>query len=214
MSSPVISEILLSGFTINSSLRRRTHLVQSFSVVFLHWFYIRVIIVQIADYCMASPGGSGTYSSGSSSLQNSGSEGDRDIMEQRKRKRMLSNRESARRSRIRKQQHLEGLSAQLDQLKKENAQINTNISITTQMYLNVEAENAILRAQMGELSNRLNSLNEMISFINSTNNNCLMMFDEAQETTTQLFNDCGFMDYAWNGIPIMASADNEMLIMY
>ncbi|KHN06386.1 bZIP transcription factor 11-like [Glycine soja] len=163
---------------------------------------------------MASPGGSGTYSSGSSSLQNSGSEGDRDIMEQRKRKRMLSNRESARRSRIRKQQHLEGLSAQLDQLKKENAQINTNISITTQMYLKVEAENAILRAQMGELSNRLNSLNEMISFINSTNSNCLMMFDEAQETTTQLFNDCGFMDYAWNGIPIMASADNEMLIMY
>lgn len=40
MSSPVISEILLSGFTINSSLRRRTHLVQSFSVVFLHWFYV------------------------------------------------------------------------------------------------------------------------------------------------------------------------------
>lgn len=163
---------------------------------------------------MASPGGSGTYSSGSSSLQNSGSEGDRDIMEQRKRKRMLSNRESARRSRMRKQQHLEGLSAQLDQLKKENTQMNTNIGISTQLYLNVEAENAILRAQMEELSKRLNSLNEMISFINSTNNNCLMMFDEAQETTTQLFNDCGFMDYAWNGIPIMASADNEMLIMY
>lgn len=40
MSSPVICEILLSGFTINSSLRRRTHLVQSFSVVFLHWFYV------------------------------------------------------------------------------------------------------------------------------------------------------------------------------
>ena len=38
--SPVICEILLSGFTINSALRRRTHLVQSFSVVFLHWFYV------------------------------------------------------------------------------------------------------------------------------------------------------------------------------
>ena len=168
---------------------------------------------------MPSPGGSGTYSSGSSSLQNSGSEGDRDIMEQRKRKRMLSNRESARRSRMRKQQHLEGLSAQLDQLKKENTQMNTNIGISTQLYLNVEAENAILRAQMEELSKRLNSLNEMISLINSTTttNNCLM-FDEAQETTTQLFNDCGFMD-AWNyGIPlnqqIMAYADNDMLMMY
>ncbi|KAL4644341.1 hypothetical protein ACB098_02G135000 [Castanea mollissima] len=40
MSSPVVSEILLSGFMINSSLRRRTHLVQSFSVVFLYWFYV------------------------------------------------------------------------------------------------------------------------------------------------------------------------------
>ncbi|WOH00888.1 hypothetical protein DCAR_0520264 [Daucus carota subsp. sativus] len=36
----VISEILLSGFTINSLLRRRSHLVQSFSVSFLYWFYV------------------------------------------------------------------------------------------------------------------------------------------------------------------------------
>ncbi|TKY60027.1 Ocs element-binding factor 1 [Spatholobus suberectus] len=152
---------------------------------------------------MASPGGA--YSSGSSSLQNSGSEGDRDIVEQRKRKRMLSNRESARRSRMRKQQHLEGLSTQLDQLKNENNQINTNIGITTQLYLNVEAENAILRAQMAELSNRLNSLNEIINFINSTN---YLLFDEAQDTTQ--FNDCGFVE-AWNSVPInqpiVASAD-------
>ncbi|BAT82830.1 hypothetical protein VIGAN_03289900 [Vigna angularis var. angularis] len=38
--SPVLSEILRSGFMINSSLRRRTHLVQSFSVIFLYWFYV------------------------------------------------------------------------------------------------------------------------------------------------------------------------------
>nr|XP_016509248.1 PREDICTED: uncharacterized protein LOC107826736 [Nicotiana tabacum] len=38
--SPVISEVLLSDFTINSTLQRRTHLVQSFSVVFLYWFYV------------------------------------------------------------------------------------------------------------------------------------------------------------------------------
>jgi hypothetical protein len=38
--SPVLSEILRSGFIIDSSLRRRTHLVQSFSVVFLYWFYV------------------------------------------------------------------------------------------------------------------------------------------------------------------------------
>ncbi|RHN77506.1 hypothetical protein MtrunA17_Chr1g0155541 [Medicago truncatula] len=38
--SPVLSEILRSGFIIDSSLRRRTHLVQSFSCFFLYWFYV------------------------------------------------------------------------------------------------------------------------------------------------------------------------------
>ncbi|KAI8026299.1 putative vesicle-associated membrane protein 726 [Camellia lanceoleosa] len=32
-------ELFVSGFMINSTYRRRTHLVQSFSVVFLYWFY-------------------------------------------------------------------------------------------------------------------------------------------------------------------------------
>ncbi|PIN15793.1 hypothetical protein CDL12_11545 [Handroanthus impetiginosus] len=40
MTSPVLSEILLSEFTVNSTLRRCSHLVQSFSVVFLYWFYV------------------------------------------------------------------------------------------------------------------------------------------------------------------------------
>lgn len=154
---------------------------------------------------MASPGGA--CSSGSSSLQNSGSELDRDVTDQRKRKRMLSNRESARRSRMRKQQHLEGLGAQLEQLKKENNQINTNICMTTQLYANVEAENAILRAQMAELTNRLNSLNDIIGFINSTN---YLMFDE----DTHFINDCGFTD-AWNSVPlnqpIMASVSDMFM---
>ncbi|XP_017971848.1 PREDICTED: uncharacterized protein LOC108660980 [Theobroma cacao] len=37
--SPILSEIFLSGFMINSTFIRRTHLVQSFSVVFLYWLY-------------------------------------------------------------------------------------------------------------------------------------------------------------------------------
>ncbi|KAK7359227.1 hypothetical protein VNO77_01179 [Canavalia gladiata] len=200
--SAVICEILRSGYTINSTLRRRTHLVQSFSVVFLYWFY----------NSMASPPG-GAYSSGSSSLQNSASGSEGNIMEQRKRKRMLSNRESARRSRMRKQQHLEGLSEQVDQLNNDNNQIRTRIGITTQLFQNVESENAILRVQMAELSNRLQSLNEIINFINSSNNNYLV-FDEPQETQ---FNDCGFIDASWNSLPvtlnqsIMAQAD---MLMY
>ncbi|TYJ04024.1 hypothetical protein E1A91_A12G065900v1 [Gossypium mustelinum] len=146
--SPVLSEILLSGFMINSTLRRRTHLVQSFSVVFL--------------YCGAS--------SGSSTLRSSSSSEDfQPILDERKRKRMLSNRESARRSRMRKQKHLDELMAQVSNLTNHNNQIHTSIKVTTQLYSNVEAENLVLRAQMTELSNRLQSLNEIIHFINSSN---------------------------------------------
>ncbi|KAM0944216.1 putative transcription factor bZIP family [Dioscorea sansibarensis] len=142
--SPILSEVLLSGFMINSTLRRRTHLVQSFSVVFLYWFY----------------------------LQNSGSEGDiQAAMDQRKRKRMLSNRESARRSRLRKQKHLDDLMAQVSQLRKENSQILTTLNITTQHYLGVESQNSVLRTQMVELSTRLQSLNEILYFMNANNNN-------------------------------------------
>ncbi|KAE9586749.1 hypothetical protein Lalb_Chr23g0266511 [Lupinus albus] len=38
--STILTQILRSGFIIDSSLRRRTHLVQSLSVAFLYWFYV------------------------------------------------------------------------------------------------------------------------------------------------------------------------------
>ncbi|KAL0351828.1 UNVERIFIED_CONTAM: bZIP transcription factor 44 [Sesamum calycinum] len=112
---------------------------------------------------------SGNSSSGSPPIQNSGSEEDlRNLMDQRKRKRMQSNRESARRSRLRKQKHLDDLMAQVAQLKKENGQILSSINVTTQHYVNVEAENSVLRAQMMELTQRLQSLNEILNYINSS----------------------------------------------
>ncbi|KAJ9559977.1 hypothetical protein OSB04_005137 [Centaurea solstitialis] len=155
--SPVLCEILRSGFMINSSLiRRSTHLVQSFSVVFLYW--IRELN---SRYFMAS-------SSGNSSglLQNSGSESGL-TDQQRKRKRMQSNRESARRSRMRKQQQLNELLAESDKLKKDNAQISSTIDVTAQQFVRIEADNSVLRAQVSELSQRLDSLNEIIDFINA-----------------------------------------------
>uniref|UniRef100_A0A2P2P0G8 BZIP domain-containing protein n=1 Tax=Rhizophora mucronata TaxID=61149 RepID=A0A2P2P0G8_RHIMU len=84
-------------------------------------------------------------------------------MDQRKRKRKESNRESARRSRMRKQKHLDDLKAQMTQLRKANDQILTTINVTTQHYLNAEADNSILRAQMMELSQRLDFLTEIIN---------------------------------------------------
>ncbi|XP_015058074.1 bZIP transcription factor 11-like [Solanum pennellii] len=116
---------------------------------------------------MASSSGT---SSGSSFIQNSGSEEDlQQLMDQRKRKRMISNRESARRSRMRKQKHLDDLMSQVTNLRKENNQILTSMNVTTQHYLNVEAENSILRAQLSELSRRLESLNEIIAVLDANN---------------------------------------------
>lgn len=155
-----------------------------------------------------------TTSSGSSLLQNSGSEKDVElIMDQRKRKRMISNRESARRSRMRKQKHLDDLMAQVNQLKTENEQIKTSLSVTTQHYLNIESENSILAAQMAELSNRLHSLNEIITFLDASNANLETVQDHnysvfAKPTYDQLMNMNNPLNYIYaNQHPIMASAD-------
>ncbi|GER26556.1 basic-leucine zipper transcription factor family protein [Striga asiatica] len=147
--SPVLSEILRSGFQIVSSLRRGTHLVQSLSVVFLYWFYVF----------------SGNSSSGSPPVRNSGSYGDQQNL--RKRKRMDSNRESARRSRQRKQRQLDDLTAQVARLRKDNGQISGSIDLTTQHCARVEAENSVLRARVAELTQRLRSLNEILNLMSS-----------------------------------------------
>ncbi|TYI75488.1 hypothetical protein E1A91_D06G008400v1 [Gossypium mustelinum] len=188
--SPVVSEILRSGFMINSSLRRRTHLVQSFSVVFL--------------YC-------------GNSMSNSGSE--EDLHNQRKRKRMESNRESARRSRMRKQKHLDELMAQVTQLVKDNNQILTTINFTTQHYINMEAENSVLRAQMMELSQRLESLNEILNYLNSgtNSNNSNDGFETSEgfetssdESFTTIISNHNNNPFVIMNQPIMASSDMMM----
>ncbi|XP_030464293.1 bZIP transcription factor 2-like [Syzygium oleosum] len=155
-------------------------------------------------------------SSGSSSfaLQNSGSEGcvqeQNQIMDQRKRKRMISNRESARRSRMRKQKHLDDLMAQVGQLRGENAQILQSLNVTSQLYLSIEAENSVLSAQAAELSNRLQSLNEIITYVHSTS----LLF-ETDDQAEVLGGDDGFMNSwnasAWMNPPVMAPAD---ILMY
>ena len=151
---------------------------------------------------MASSSGN---SSGSTQLQNSGSEGDlHHLVDQRKRKRMQSNRESARRSRMRKRQHLDDLTAQVAQLRKENNQILTSINITTQHHMNVESENSVLKAQMAELSQRLESLNEMLGYIDAGGGY------GGDFETTPVADHNSFIN-PWNMLyvnqPIMATAD-------
>jgi len=155
---------------------------------------------------MASSSGT---SSVSSMIQNSGSEEDlQALMDQRKRKRMLSNRESARRSRMRKQKHLDDLTAQMALLRKENHQIISSLNITSQHYMNMEADNSVLRAQVAELRNRLQSLNEIITFLNANNGGGVEDYS-SNNNFTEPSADCFFnpLNLSYLNQPIMASAE-------
>ncbi|GER42793.1 basic-leucine zipper transcription factor family protein [Striga asiatica] len=83
-------------------------------------------------------------------------------LDERKRKRKLSNRESARRSRMKKQQRLDELVAQVGQLQEENKKVMQMIDGATQLYINFSSDNNVMRAQVSELTGRLHSLNSVI----------------------------------------------------
>jgi hypothetical protein len=80
----------------------------------------------------------------------------------RKRKRMQSNRDSARRSRMKKQLHLDTLISEAACLKTDSADMEAKINLTTQQYVMVEKENQVLRARHAELAERLHSLNSIL----------------------------------------------------
>ncbi|KAK9985067.1 hypothetical protein SO802_034592 [Lithocarpus litseifolius] len=79
--------------------------------------------------------------------------------------RMLSNRESARRSQMRKQKQLEDLTNEVTQLQLSNHDLVQKINAKEQNYGAIESTNNILRAQHAELTNRLRSLNSMPQMI-------------------------------------------------
>lgn len=94
----------------------------------------------------------------------SGSDGDQRYakFDERKRKRMISNRESARRSRMKKQQRVDDLIKQISQLQNENKLIARKIDAASQMFVGVASDNNVLRAQVSELTDRLHSLNNVL----------------------------------------------------
>ncbi|XP_047328871.1 bZIP transcription factor 11-like [Impatiens glandulifera] len=153
-------------------------------------------------------------SSGNSSLLSSPIHQQHSGSDERKRKRMQSNRESARRSRVRKQKHLDDLMAKVNQLRRENSQILTAITLTTQHFLKVEADNSILHAQMTELTHQLHSLNDILTYMNNTGTNtaasAVLQGDDFVTTTASAANALLNVD-PWNMMyfnqPIMVSQD-------
>lgn len=104
---------------------------------------------------------------------------------------------------MRKQKHLDDLMGQVTQLSKDNNQILTTTNITTQHLINVEAENSILRAQVAELSQRLNSLNEILNFINTSSG----VYENDQTLQASADSFMNPLNLLYINQPITASAD-------
>ncbi|XP_006362088.1 bZIP transcription factor 53-like [Solanum tuberosum] len=105
--------------------------------------------------------GSGSDKSKPDSPNDSPNPGSDDLAE-RKRKRMISNRESARRSRMRKQTHLENLRNQSNRLKLENRDLTNRVQLVTGHYQLVERNNEMLRAESILLRQRLEGIHDIL----------------------------------------------------
>jgi coenzyme F420-reducing hydrogenase alpha subunit len=108
-----------------------------------------------------SPGGGGGRLYGS----DGDSAGTFQAGDNRREKRRLSNRESARRSRLRKQQHLDELVQEVARLKAENARVLGRANDIAGQYVRVDQENTVLRARAAELGERLRSVNQVLRVV-------------------------------------------------
>ncbi|XP_061338442.1 bZIP transcription factor 53 [Gastrolobium bilobum] len=133
----------------------------------------------------------------------SGSEGGDPQMDERKRKRMLSNRESARRSRMRKQKQMEDLTNEVSRLQSENKQLAQSIKVKEEQYAEMEAANDIVKVQTMELADRLRFLNSILEIAEDVN----VFSDEIPLIPDSLLNP---WQIPYPIHPIMASADMLM----
>ncbi|KAK6928029.1 Basic-leucine zipper domain [Dillenia turbinata] len=80
------------------------------------------------------------------------------LINERKQRRMISNRESARRSRMRKQKHLDELWSQVMWLRNENHQLIDKLNHVSESHDRVVQENAQLKEEASELRQMLTSM--------------------------------------------------------
>ncbi|XP_047313114.1 bZIP transcription factor 53-like [Impatiens glandulifera] len=90
-------------------------------------------------------------------------------IEERKKRRRISNRNSARKSRMKKQQQMDTLQIEITKMESEKVVLKEQIDLVAGNYFEMESENKVLKAQYDELTERLQSLNsflKMIGFVN------------------------------------------------
>ncbi|KAL2896146.1 Basic leucine zipper 43 [Bienertia sinuspersici] len=85
------------------------------------------------------------------STSDEGDEQQLSIINERKQRRMISNRESARRSRMRKQRHLDELWSQVVWLRNENHQLIDKLNHVTESHDRILQENVQLKEEASEL---------------------------------------------------------------
>ncbi|KAI4383452.1 hypothetical protein MLD38_009286 [Melastoma candidum] len=84
------------------------------------------------------------------------------VMDERKRRRMLSNRESARRSRVRRQKHLESVRDQVNRLRLENQEISTRLTMILYHGRCLGFENSQLRSDNLNLRQKLSEVCDLM----------------------------------------------------
>ncbi|KAI4314028.1 hypothetical protein L6164_026971 [Bauhinia variegata] len=103
------------------------------------------------------------------------------IIDERKQRRMISNRESARRSRLRKQKHLDELWSQVVRLRTENHNLIDKLNHVSESHDRVVKENARLKEEASDLRQMLSDLQISNCFASPIGD-----FDEVPCNTTQL----------------------------
>ncbi|KAL5558778.1 hypothetical protein UlMin_034989 [Ulmus minor] len=78
-------------------------------------------------------------------------------------RRMVSNRESARRSRRRKQAHLQDLELQVEQLRGENATLYKQLDDATYQYRDADTNNRVLKSSVEALRAKVNLAEDMVA---------------------------------------------------
>ncbi|CAK9165523.1 unnamed protein product [Ilex paraguariensis] len=84
------------------------------------------------------------------------------VIDERKRRRMISNRESARRSRMRKQKHLENLRTQVNRHKIGNRELMNRVRLITHHCQLVQNENVRLRSEAVMLRQKLWDMRQVL----------------------------------------------------
>ena len=84
------------------------------------------------------------------------------VVDERKRRRMISNREAAKRSRMRKQKHLENLRNQVNRLRVENREITNRVRFGSYHLHRVRSDNNRLRYELDMLRQQWNDIRQLL----------------------------------------------------